>query len=105
MGDEEETGSIVHLTDVEVEFARGLVVRVRWARGRDDGFPSSEWSTKERLADALVLGNQDYLAAQGYRMSPALDRVCAGMVSRYGDRIAWLHKVGTLLNRRIRRLR
>lgn len=85
--------SIAHLTNVEAEFPRGLARPVRWARERNNGFPSPEWSTKERLAVALVLGNQDYLAEHGYRMSSALDRVCVGMVSRYDDRVAWLNAI------------
>jgi hypothetical protein len=94
--------SIVRLTDVEVEFVRGLVGRVRWAKERNDGFPSPEWSTKEQLAVALVLGNQDYLAGQGYLMSSVLDRVCVGMISRYEDRIAWLNDIRDAIDDLIR---
>jgi hypothetical protein len=94
--------SIVGLTDVEVEFARGLVGRVRWAKERNDGFLSLEWSTKEQLAVALVLGNQDYLAGQGYRTSSALDRVCVGIVSCYEDRIAWLNDIRDAIDDLIR---
>jgi hypothetical protein len=94
--------SIIRLTEMEAEFARGLADRVRWAREHNEGFPSPEWPTKERLAVALVLGNQDYLVAQGYRTSSALDRVCVGMVSRYDYRIAWLNNIRDVVDGFIR---
>lgn len=93
---------IVRLNGVEVEFACGLADRVRWAREQNSGFPSPKWSTKERLAVALVLGNQDYLSEQGYRTSSALDRVCVGMISRYEDRIAWLNDIRDAIDDLIR---
>ncbi|GLY82006.1 hypothetical protein [Actinoallomurus iriomotensis] len=94
--------SIVYLTGVEIEFARGLAGRVRWAREHNNGFPSPAWPTKERLAVALAMGNQDYLTQQGYRISSALDRVCVGMICRYDDRIAWLNNIRDLVDRFIR---
>ncbi|GAA4483688.1 hypothetical protein GCM10023191_005690 [Actinoallomurus oryzae] len=94
--------SIVHVTGTEVDFAHGLAAYVRWAREHNHGFPSPKWPTKERLAVALVTGNQDYLTEQGYRISSALDRVCVGMVSLYDDRIAWLNNIRDLVDRLIR---
>jgi hypothetical protein len=94
--------SIVYVTGVDIEFARSLTAQVRWAREHNQGFPSPEWPTKDRLAVALVLGNQDYLTEQGYRASSALDRVCVGMISRYADRIAWLNAIRDLVDGFIR---
>jgi hypothetical protein len=95
----------VHLSSVEVEFARSLTESVHWAREDNDGFPSPEWPTKERLAVALIVGNHDYLSEQGYQINSALDRVCMGMVSRYDDRIAWLNEIRDLIDCFIREAR
>ena len=47
-------------------FATDITARARWALEHNHGEPKAAWSTGEKLAVALVLGNRPYLDAAGY---------------------------------------
>ncbi len=57
------------------DFAEDIARRARWARDRNGGCPHPAWSTGERLAVALVLGDDAYIAAEGYTRIQALTRL------------------------------
>ncbi|MDR7299867.1 hypothetical protein [Haloactinomyces albus] len=59
------------------EFTTAVVERCRWARAHNQGHPLPSWSTAEQVAVALVLRDTDHLAAMGYTVEQAADRVCA----------------------------
>lgn len=48
------------------DFAADITARARWARTRNNNHPEPAWSTGERLAVALVLGDQATLDCEGY---------------------------------------
>lgn len=58
-----------------MDFAEDIARRARWAIDHNDGTPKPAWSTGERLAVALVLGDNAYLAAEGYTKTQALTRL------------------------------
>lgn len=64
-------------------FAADITRRSRWARDHNDGHPEPAWSTGERLAVALVLGNQATLDAEHCTRQEAAKRI-AGDLEFYG---------------------
>ena len=58
-----------------MDFAEDISRRCRWALIHNDGTPNPAWSTGERLAVALVLVDDAYLAAEGYTKTQALTRL------------------------------
>jgi hypothetical protein len=74
-----------------MDFAEDIIRRARWALAYNDGTPNPAWSTGERLAVALVLVDDAYLAAEGYTKAQALTRL-AGDIG--GTNVgAWLAHV------------
>jgi hypothetical protein len=72
-------------------FAEDITRRARWALAYNDGHPKPAWSTGEKLAVALVLGDDAYLAAEGYTRREAMTRLAGDI----GDTSvgAWLASV------------
>jgi hypothetical protein len=58
-----------------MDFAEDITRRARWAIDYNDGRPNPAWSTGEKLAVALVLGDRAYLDAAGYTKMQALTRL------------------------------
>ncbi len=81
------------------DFAGDITRRARWARDHNDGRPEPAWSTGERLAVALVLGDQATLDAEGYTRQEAAQRL-AGDIAFYGypgDAGTWLQEIRAAL--------
>lgn len=57
------------------DFAEDITRRCQWAIRYNDHRPNPVWSTGERLAVALVLGDTAYLTAEGYTKTQALTRL------------------------------
>jgi hypothetical protein len=75
--------------------------RARWARDHNGGRPEPVWSTGERLAVALVLGDQATLDAEGYTRQQAAQRL-AGDLAFCGysaDVGTWLTEIRAALGR------
>jgi hypothetical protein len=84
------------------DFAADITRRARWGRDHNDGRPEPAWSTGERLAVALVLGDQATLDAEGYTTLDAARRL-AGDISFYGYTApvgTWLTQIRAALGRR-----
>ena len=64
-----------------VDFADDITGRCRWALAHNDGTPNPAWSTGERLAVALVLTDDAYLAAEGFTKAQALSRLAGDIGS------------------------
>lgn len=78
-------------------FTADITRRARWARDHNSGRPEPAWSTGERLAVALILGDQATLDAEGYTPQEAAQRL-AGDLTFFGypaDVDAWLKRVRT----------
>ena len=58
-----------------MDFAEDIARRARWAIDYNGHRPNPAWSTGEKLAVALVLGDDAYLAAEGYTKTQALTRL------------------------------
>jgi hypothetical protein len=77
------------------DFASDITRRAQWARDHNDGKPEPAWSTGERLAVALVLGDQATLDAEDYTRKEAEQRL-AGDLAFYGytaDAGTWLAEI------------
>lgn len=70
-------------------FTVDVLDRCRWAQAHNAGRPSGAWSTGEQLAVALVLRDDEHLAAMGYTVQEAAQRVADGMWSP-PDMSRWL---------------
>jgi hypothetical protein len=70
------------------DFAEDITRRCRWAIAHNGGQPNPAWSTGERLAVALVLCDDAYLAAEGWTKAQALQRLAGDIGS--GNVGAWL---------------
>jgi hypothetical protein len=75
------------------EFAEETASRCRWALNHNDGHPKGAWSTGEQLAVALVLHDLPHLAAMGYTVPEAAQRVHDGMMYPPADMNAWLRAI------------
>jgi hypothetical protein len=76
-------------------FAGDIARRARWARVRNNGEPEPAWPAGERLAVALVPGDQATLDAEGYTRHEAARRL-AGDIAFHGygaDVRVWLDEV------------
>jgi hypothetical protein len=87
------------LTEADVEFARTLAGRIRWARECNADCPSTAWPLEEQLAVALVLGNSDYISTESlcvtYPVAMAYRYVGKGRTgSSYRDLVEWINKIG-----------
>jgi hypothetical protein len=58
-----------------MDFAEDIARRCRWAIDHNGRRSNPAWSTGEKLAVALVLGDNAYLAAEGYTKAQALTRL------------------------------
>ena len=74
-----------------MDFAEDIVRRAQWAINYNGHQPNPAWSTGERLAVALVLGDDAYLAAEGYTKTQALVRLAGDIGSTNVG--AWLQYV------------
>jgi len=72
------------------QVAADIIARAAWARSHNHGAPDGAWSSNDQLGVALVLNNQDCLAALGYTEQEALDRVAAAMHLPPSGGKAWL---------------
>ena len=70
-------------THSEHALASDITRRAQWARDHNDGKPKPAWSTGERLAVALMLGDQATLDAEDYTRQEAEQRL-AGDLAFYG---------------------
>jgi hypothetical protein len=61
-------------------FTDDMIGRARWARDHNSGQPNPVWSTGEKLAVALILGNQAYLRAADYTTCEALQRLSGDLL-------------------------
>jgi hypothetical protein len=80
-------------------FAADITARARWARAHNNGHPEPAWSTGERLAVALVLGDQETLDGEGYTRQEAVQRL-SGDIGFYGytaDVEAWITGIRSVL--------
>lgn len=78
------------------DFAADLLHRSRLARDENDGHPFGTWSTGERLAVALILGDQSELDYEEYTVAEAERRLVGELASVYGylgDVGAWLDEI------------
>jgi hypothetical protein len=69
-------------------FTSDMIRRARWARDHNNGRPNPAWSTGEKLAVALILGDQAYLRAADYTRQEALQRLSADLLG--ADPETWL---------------
>jgi hypothetical protein len=76
-------------------FAADITARARRALEHNHGEPKAAWSTGEKLAVALVLGNRRYLDAAGYTRQEAASRLSADLMG--ADAGAWLSGVRSAL--------
>jgi hypothetical protein len=58
-----------------MDFAEDIARRAQWAIRYNSHRPHPAWSTGEKLAVALVLGDDAHLAAEGYTKTQALTRL------------------------------
>jgi hypothetical protein len=72
-------------------FTGDMIRRARWARDHNDGYPNLAWSTGEKLAVALILGNQAYLRAADYTEQEARQRLSGDLMG--ADVAVWLASV------------
>src|SRR5258708_3031998 len=66
-----------------IDFAADITARARWARAHNNGHPEPAWSTGERLAVRVVLGDQATLDGKGYTRQEAVQRL-SGEIAFYG---------------------
>jgi hypothetical protein len=76
-------------------FAADITARARWALEHNHKEPKAAWSTGEKLAVALVLGNRPYLDAAGYTPQEAASRLSGDLMG--ADIGAWLSGVRAAL--------
>jgi hypothetical protein len=72
-------------------FAADITVRTRWALEHNHGEPKAAWSTGEKLAVGLVLGNRPYLDAARYTSQEAASRLSGDLMGAEVGR--WLSGV------------
>jgi hypothetical protein len=72
-------------------FTGDMIGRARWSRDHENGHPNPAWSTGEKLAVALILGNQAYLRAADYTEQEALQRLSGDLLGSDVD--VWLASV------------
>ena len=70
------------------DYAADYIARARWARDHNDGHPKPAWSTGERLAVALLLGDQATLDAEGHTAQQAARRLADDLGTT--DATAWI---------------
>lgn len=70
-----------------MDFAEDITRRARWAIDHNDYRPNPAWSTGEKLAVALVLGDDAFIAAEGFTKAQALSRLEGDVGGSAG---AWL---------------
>ena len=75
--------------------AADITARARWALEHNHGEPKAAWSTGEKLAVALVLGNRPYLDAAAYTPQEAASRLSGDLLG--ADVGAWLSGVRSAL--------
>jgi hypothetical protein len=76
-------------------FTTDITARARWARAHNDDYPKPAWSTGEKLAVALVLGNDAYLDAVGYTRQEAAQRLSGDLLG--ADVNDWLARIRSAL--------
>ena len=81
------------------DFAADILRRCQSALAHHGGHPNPAWSTGERLAVALVLGDRDHLDEMDYTVEEAMVRVHGGMWNPPGDMGAWLAAIRPRLPR------
>lgn len=79
------------------DFAVDTLRRCRSAIRNHDGRANPAWSTGEKLAVALVLGDQETLDEMEYSRREAIDRVCGGMWNPPSNFAAWAATIRTKL--------
>jgi dsRNA-specific ribonuclease len=78
-------------------FTEDITARARWAQDHNDGLPKWEWSTGERLAVSVILGDAAYLRGAGYSMAEAKRRLAGDLLG--ADVETWLGAVREELSR------
>ena len=76
-------------------FAADITARARWALEHNHGEPKAAWSTGEKLAVALVLGDRPYLDAAGYTPQETASRLSGDLMG--ADVGGWLSGVRSAL--------
>jgi len=81
------------------DFTKSITWRSRWARDHNGGRPDPAWSTGERLAVALVLGDQGEFAAEDCTWEDAARRIEAEIIfDGWHDSIfGWLDQIRAAL--------
>ena len=74
-----------------MDSAEDIARRAAWAINYNGHQPNPAWSTGEKLAVALVLGDDAYLAAEGYTKTQALSRLAGDIGgANVGAWLAWV---------------
>jgi hypothetical protein len=75
------------------ERAKDTLRRCRWAKMHNNGRPNGAWSTGEQLAVAFILRDTETLAANGYTVQEAAQRLYGDMIPPPADWRTWVEDI------------
>jgi hypothetical protein len=77
-----------------MDFAEDIARRARWALIHNGGTPNPAWSTGERLFVALVLRDEQYLAAEEWTVAEVTRRLAGELgVASIAEAEAWVQGI------------